>query len=433
MIRYLILLFVFLVTGCSEKLVVITTQAETHRLEVSFTERAETVLRKEYPVSMPVSGRIERIELEVGDRVSKGETLVRIDQVPARQEVEALQAAVDITRTRQQIGFDTSVEQAEVTRAQRAVQTVLARSRQMDPLVAAARTALANAYKEQERVKNLVQGGALPSQEEERALLAVEQAEATLSARESERSALVQELAQAQATVSSAKAALQRKLMEARAQSSNIAEAEVREEQAQYNLSKSAILSPIDGLVLTRLERGPVELPAGTPLLTLGRLQDLEVECDVLSQDALRISRGTTVFLDAGSAFSENLKGEVRLKEPQGFTKRSSLGVEQQRVKVQIGIVDPPKDLGAGYELWARFLVDQKTALTLPQSCFVRDKQKYFVWKVSNGKLERTVVEVGTKGDELWELVGTSIKAGDDIVLTPSDQLVDGLEVESKS
>jgi HlyD family secretion protein len=431
MIRYLILLLAFLATGCSEKLMVTTTQAETHRLEVSFTERAETVLRKDFPVSMPVTGRIERIDLEVGDRVSKGETLVRIDKVPALQEIEARQAAVNVTRSRQQLGFDTSVEQAEVRRAQRAVQTVRARSRQMNPLVVAARTGLDNAVAEQRRIQNLVRGGALPAQDEERALLAVEQAQATLAARKSERSALSQELAQAQAATASARAALQRKVEEARAQSSTIAEAEVRKEQAQYNLTKSAILSPISGQVLTRLERGPKELPAGSPLLTLGRLEDLEVECDVLSQDALRLARGTTVFLDAGAAYPENLKGEVRLKEPQGFTKRSSLGVEQQRVKVLISLKDPPDDLGSGYELWARFLVDQKTALTLPQSCFVRDKQGYFVWKLAGNKLERIVVEVGTKGDELWEVLN-GVKSGDKVVLTPSDQLSEGLEVEVK-
>ena len=427
----LALLLLWSLGGCSEKLSVTTTKAETHRLEVSFTERAETVLRRDYPVSMPVNGRIERIDLEVGDRVTKGESLVRIDQVPARQEVEARQAAVEVTKTRQELGFDTSVEEAEVSRAQRAVQTVQARSRQMDPLVGAAKTALDNALREQRRVDNLVKGGALASQESERATLAVDEARANLSARESERSAIAQELGQARAAVSSAQAALQRKLEEARGQSATINEARVREEQAQYNLSKSAILSPIDGQVLSRAERGPKELPAGSPLLTLGRLQDLEVQCDVLSQDALRISRGTPVFLDSGAAYSETLKGEVRLKEPQGFTKRSSLGVEQQRVKVLISLLDPPEDLGSGYELWARFLVEQKTALTLPQSCFVRDKQSYFVWRVTaSGTLEKKVVEVGTKGDELWEILGSALQEGDQVVLTPSDALQENLEVE---
>lgn len=424
-------LALWLLAGCSEKLLVTTTKAETHRLEVSFTERAETVLRQEYPVAMPVSGRIDRIELEVGDRVSRGEDLVHIDQLPVRQEVEAREAAVEATRSRQQLGYDTSVERAEVARAQRAVQTIQARSQQIGPLVEAAQTALDNALREQKRVTNLVQGGALPTQEAERALLAVDQARATLSARKSEGQAIAQELAQARAVVSAAQAILQRKLEEARAQTSTIAEAQVRKEQATYTLEKSRITSPIDGLVLSRTERGPKELPAGSPLLTLGRLEDLEVRCDVLSQDALRITRGTPVFLDAGSAYPETLKGEVRLKEPQGFTKRSSLGVEQQRVVVLVSLQNPPEDLGAGYELWARFLVDQKTALTLPQSCFVRDKQSYFVWKITpQNTLKKTTVEVGTRGDELWEILGDTINEGDQVVLTPSDELVEGVEIE---
>ena len=52
-------------SGCSEPPLVKTVKAENHRLEVSFTERAETLLREDYPIAMPVNGRIGRIDLEV--------------------------------------------------------------------------------------------------------------------------------------------------------------------------------------------------------------------------------------------------------------------------------------------------------------------------------------------------------------------------------
>ena len=429
-IRAFIAVLLIALSGCTEKPTVKTVPVDNRRLEVSFTERSETVLRKEYPVTMPVNGRIERLELEVGDQVSRGEVLVRIDQTPAQQEVEARQAAVQSTQSRQSLTFDTSVEQADIAQAQTQVRAVSARSEALDPAIVAARTALTNALSEQDRVSKLVAGGALPRQNEEDAGLAVEQARAALSAREAEKKTVRQELAQARATVDSARARLQRKLAEASAQSATVQEAQTRREQAQYTLTKSEVTSPIDGLVLARHERGPKELPAGAPLLSLGRLQDLEVECDVLSQDALRISRGTTVYLDPGNESSEEIKGEVRLKEPQGFTKRSSLGVEQQRVKVQISLLNPPQSLGVGYELWARFLVQQKTALTLPQSCFVRTREGYDVWRVGEGsKLERVAVEVGTKGDELWEVVGQTLAVGDKVVSAPSEELVEGTEV----
>ena len=147
----------------------------------------------------------------------------------------------------------------------------------------------------------------------------------------------------------------------------------------------------------------------------------------MLSQDALRLHRGTPVILDPGS--SKPLHGEVRLKEPQGFTKRSSLGVEQQRVRVRIGLLDPPEDLGTGYELWARFLITQKTAPSLPASCFVRQGEGYLVWAVRGKVLARVPVEVGSKGDTHWEVLGSALKEGDQVIRTPGEGLVDGSEV----
>ena len=116
------------------------------------------------------------------------------------------------------------------------------------------------------------------------------------------------------------------------------------------------------------------------------------------------------------------------------FTKRSSLGVEQQRVKVRIGLLHPPEDLGAGYELWARFQLEEKTTLSLPRSCFIRFGQSYRVWRVTAGKtLQLVEVEVGLKGNDHWELTGTTITAGDEIVSNPTDALTEGLEVKVES
>ena len=418
-------------SGCSEPPLVKTVKAENHRLEVSFTERAETLLREDYPIAMPVNGRIGRIDLEVGDRVRKGETLVSIDVIPTQQEIRARDAGVQQSQLRQAVTADTSVELAELAQARRRVQSVLAERSRIQPAVVAAEQALKNARKELSRVRNLVSSGALPSRDLEEAELAVEQAGSSLVARKAEGDVLEARLAEAQAAVSSVRARVEQKQLEARAQAAGVAEAQTRKSQVEYTLSKSTIVSPIDGMVLDRLERGPKELPAGAPLLSLGRLEDLEAECDVLSQDALRISRGTPVFLDAGVAYPEPLRGEVGLKEPQGFTKRSSLGVEQQRVKIRIGLLHPPEDLGAGYELWARFQLEEKTTLSLPRSCFIRFGQSYRVWKVaSNNTLQLVEVEVGLKGNDHWELTGTGVSVGDQIVSNPTDSLTEGLEVK---
>ena len=123
------------------------TEVDTHRLEVSFTERAETVLRQEYPVSMPVNGRIGRIPLEVGDRVSEGESLVSIDPIPAQTEVSARLAALQSTRLRRTLTADLSVERMELAQAQKRVQSLQAEFAQVGPLIDAAKLNLENSVK----------------------------------------------------------------------------------------------------------------------------------------------------------------------------------------------------------------------------------------------------------------------------------------------
>jgi len=413
--------------------VVKTVKADNHRLEVSFTERAETLLRQDFPVSMPVAGRISRIDLEVGDPVRKGELLARIDVIPTQQEIEALRAGVEMTTSRRELTADISVEQAELIQANKRVESILAETARIQPAIDAATTALSNAQTEQARVDRLIAAGALPGRDAEATRLATDQAESVLAARKAEAEILTARLAEARAGAASVQARLNKRLAEAKSQAAQVSEALARKSQADYTLQKSRVVSPIDGVVLARFERGPKELPAGAPLLSLGRLQDLEAECEVLSQDALRISRGTPVFLDAGVAFSEPIRGEVRLKEPLGFTKRSSLGVEQQRVRVRIGLIDPPRGLGAGYELWARFQLREKTTLSLPRSCFVRFGQEYRVWRVTGDKLELVTAEIGLKGNNYWELLGTTIEAGDLVVSKPSDELSPDLVVEVES
>ena len=426
----LLLACALLFTACSKPLDVVTVEAEHHRIEVSFTERAETLLRHDFPVSMPINGRIERIELEVGDRVREGEVLVTIDSTPALQEIDTRRAGVEVTKVQKDLSFDTTVERSELARAKLAVESVLVESSSLGPSIKAAETNLDNAVKEFTRIENLVNSGALPTRDAESAQLRVEQAKATLASRNTQTSILQSRLNEARAAVRAAEARVDMKLKQAQAQEATITEAQSRQTQAEYTLEKSTVVSPIDGVVLVRSERGPKELLSGAPLLTLGRTEDIEAECDVLSQDALRISRGTPVFLDAGGPHSEPIRGEVRLKEPQGFTKRSSLGVEQQRVRVRIGLMNPPDDLGAGYELWARFQLAEKTALTLPRSCFVKKGQGFEVWRVTAEKtLETVEVELGLQGDDLWELQGTAVKAGDHIVQYPTEELKPGAEV----
>ncbi|GAH76958.1 unnamed protein product, partial [marine sediment metagenome] len=146
-----------------------------------------------------------------------------------------------------------------------------------------------------------------------------------------------------------------------------LAQARSRLVRAEHELGLASIRSPLDGVVLKRYEQGDRSLAAGQGLLLLGSLDELEVVVDVLTQDALRLQVGGEVLLESALGRTE-IAGEVKRIEPAGFTKLSSLGVEQQRVNVIVDFQGKPGNLGVGYRLQARFITGAKEdALTVPR------------------------------------------------------------------
>ena len=161
-------------------------------------------------------------------------------------------------------------------------------------------------------------------------------------------------------------------------------------------------------------------LPAGKPLLLLGNLADLEAEADVLTQDALRLRKGGIVSLVPAYGLKP-LSGRVKRIDPAGFTKRSSLGVEQQRVKVVVALEGRTQGLGVGYRLQERFFTGAKqNALIVPRFSVMQARDRsFFVLKMVNGAPRKTPVKVGLKTDLELEIT-KGLTEKDRIVARPT-------------
>ena len=79
----------------------------------------------------------------------------------------------------------------------------------------------------------------------------------------------------------------------------------------------------------------------------------------------------------------------MRVVEPSGFTKISTLGVEEQRVWVIVDLVDPPderKTLGDGFRVEARIVIDEaKDVLKVPTSALFRVGDESAMFRVEGG------------------------------------------------
>jgi len=117
--------------------------------------------------------------------------------------------------------------------------------------------------------------------------------------------------------------------------------------------------APASGRVLKLHRESEGVVTAAEPLIDIGNPGNLEVKAEVLSADAVKLHTGTAVLFERWGGDSP-LEGKVRVVEPSGFTKISSLGVEEQRVNVIVDLTSPSelwKQLGDGYRLDATFIL----------------------------------------------------------------------------
>jgi len=199
----------------------------------------------------------------------------------------------------------------------------------------------------------------------------------------------------------------------------------------QYKFSQSIMSSPINGTILKRYTQGKEWLPAGTKLLQIGDLSKLEVKAEVLSQDAQRLHIGDTVLLSSiGSPIT--LKGKVKRIDAYGFTKKSSLGVDEQRVDVITSIDNPRSaNLGVDYRLQAKFLVGKMNdnALLVPRFSVLQDNQgQFYVFKVKNKKLKKQIVKTSITTDSKIE-IKNGLTENDVIVTQPTAEMTNGMKI----
>src|SRR5690606_23667535 len=108
-----------------------------------------------------------------------------------------------------------------------------------------------------------------------------------------------------------------------------LAEAQARLEQVEQKVERGEMTSPVTGKVLERHVDNERFLPAGELLLEIGDLSTMDIEAELLTQDAVQVRPGNTVEI-FGPAIGSPVYGTVTQVYPAGFTKISSLGVEQQ-------------------------------------------------------------------------------------------------------
>jgi HlyD family secretion protein len=362
-------------------------------LMITLDEEGETRVRDRFVVSAPLAGRVLRIELEPGDPVEANKTVLAIFQPQTPTLLDA--------RSR-----------AEAEAGARAARASLESARAERNRVAAE---LEFALAELERSLRLAADQIVSAEQLESAELAARSRAESLEAADFSAQTARYQLEVARA-----------RLLEGIPPSDNPGEGEVG--------SPISLRSPVDGVVLRRLRESEAIVPAGEPLLEVGKPADLEIVADYLSADVVKIHPGDRVLIEEWGG--ENaLEGRVRRVEPSGFMKISALGVEEQRVNVVIDFVDPPEarpGLADGFRVELRVVLwEGEDVLQVPTGSLFRNDDDWAVFAVEDGRAKLRRVEIGRQGGLVVEVVN-GIEEGEEVILHPGDSIVDGLRVTSR-
>jgi len=298
------------------------------------TGRIEPLAKVE--VKSKASGIVKQVFADYGDRVKHGQVLVELDK-------EELQARMREARATL-LGTQASQEAAQATYERNQVE--------------AQGPDLPFLKSDMERGRTLYDEGLI-------AKPVVENAEKIYQLALNKQMAALRNVAVTRAEVARAKA--------------QVAQAQAALERAEEDLRNSTIVSPMDGLVLSRdVEVGDAVSSIlilgsmATKIMTLGDVSEVYVKGKVDEADISKVYMGQPARIVVESLKDKKFEGKV--------TKISPLGVEKDNVttfEVRVSIQNPTGELKANMSANAEIILEEKhNVLLIPEAAVIYDKDR---------------------------------------------------------
>ena len=331
-------------------------------------------------VKSKASGIVKKLYVEYGDRVKQGQLLAQLDK-------DEIQAQVDQSRAALQ----------------------------------AAEANLASSQADYERAKVDAEGPDVPllKRQYDRAMEMAKDGVVSASAlddadRNYKMALNKQNVAKAQVTVLNAKIAQSQ---------AELARDRANLKQLEEQLSYTDVVSPIDGIVLSRdVEVGDavssilVLGSSATLVMTLGDTSEVYVKGKVDESDIGKVYLGQPARIKVESFKDKTFNGKV--------TKISPMGVEKDNVttfEVRVSINNPGGELKAEMTANAEIILEEhKEVLQIPEGAIIYDKDKKSFVDIPDSRakdgMKKIAVNIGISNGAKTEVL-SGLKEGEEVVL----------------
>lgn len=338
-----------------------------------------------------IQGQIQAINVQEGDRVSQGASIMTLKPDASMPQYESAQASVNVAIA----GRNTAQKQLQVAQAQ----------------LATAQSDLQLAQTNDERAQYLINEGAIGQYQADQASNQLDTARNRVKAAQDQVNAAREQIAQAEA---------------------GIQQAQAQVSAAQVNLDFKQITAPIAGIVGDL----PVKLgdlaTVGATVATITQNDFLDLRLSIPSNRSAQLRPGLPVQLIDPTSKNRLVTGSINFISP-------TVNSGQQSILVKARFPNGSGILRNGQYVQARVIWDKAPGLLVPTTAISRIGTESFVFVVEqatgeNGEAQQIVrqrqVELGPIQGQSFQVQG-GLKAGETIATTNILRLRDGAPIQS--
>ena len=220
----------------------------------------------------------------------------------------------------------------------------------------------------------------------------------------------------------------------------NVVRAQANLDTAEKNLSNTKIVSPIDGVVLTKKVSEGQTITAGfsTPELFVVAqdLTKMQIEAKVSEADIVKIKAGQEAEFTLDGYMGEKFKGTVRQVRTNYVDSSSSSSSSATSYTVIVDVDNNDLRLKPGMTATMTiYTTDKKGVLTVPNEALrfspSTNKKTYEntgVWKMERGQEPKRVdVQIGIIATKKTEIIGGDIQEGDVVIIGENNLKATGM------
>lgn len=338
-----------------------------------------------------VEEKIEKMFVKKGDKVEKGQVLVKLEEVNIQYKIKDAKLRL-------------SMEEESLKQLQREGNT------ELEINLSNAKIRYEDAKKTYERNKDLYEEGAISKVDFEKA--------------ENDMNEIYNDYILAEEKLK--KSNYENEII---LQKQKLQLAKLDLEKLEKDLMKYTIKSPITGTIVdTNIsESGIIE--SHVTLMSIQDVNHLEIIVDMNEYDASKIELGDFVKITGDSFEKRKYEGKVKYvgsiaKQIDGSQGRESV------VEIKVDIENNDEFLKPGFSAKLDILTEKKdNVLTVPyEAVFTQKNGDKIIFTVKDGIVKKHKIETGIESDFSLEVIG-DIKEGEKVILNPREDIKDGDQV----